>query len=188
MDGSVATGAKHGEVFWLGLADAAGQGDAVVGLDQVEPCVFLLGHRAASLADDVPSLGLLAGQLLGQLGGLGISLGAKVSLQDLAAFSVLKVLRSVFAALAAARVHESFRQAYKRLHQLRFVGDLAEDQIIEAADGFEGVMAVAHLMPFDAYRVKSALCELLCPENLCRPVFVSTCDDTPCVDVTVKGL
>ena len=102
MDGSVATGAKHGEVFRLGLADAAGQGDAVVGLDQVEPCVFLLGHRAAGLADDIPGLRALTGQFLGQLGGLGVSLRPEVGLQDLATFSVLQVLRSVFAALTAA--------------------------------------------------------------------------------------
>lgn len=188
MYGPVAAGAKHGKVFGLGLAGAAGQRDPVMSLEQVHALIALHRYALAGLAADVVRLGSFTGQFLGQPGDLGVAFRPKVGLQDLATLTVLKILLSVFVVMGAAHVRESFRKAYKGLHHLRFVGDFAEDLIVGAADGFVGVMAVAHRMPFDADRVKSALCEFLCPENPCGPVCVSTCDDPPCVDVTVEGL
>ena len=65
MHGTMAAGAEHGEVLGLRFADAAGQGDAVVGFDQVKAGVFLLWDGAAGLADNISGLGALTGQFLG---------------------------------------------------------------------------------------------------------------------------
>ncbi len=103
MHGAMTAGAEHGEVLRLGFADSASQGYAVMGLDQVETGVFLPWDGPASLADDVSCLGALAGELLSELGRLGVAFHSEVGLEDLAPFTVLQVLRSVLVALASAR-------------------------------------------------------------------------------------
>lgn len=56
MHSAVAAGAEHGEVLRLGYADAAGEGDAVVGFDQVQTVIVFFWHACAGFTADLAGL------------------------------------------------------------------------------------------------------------------------------------
>ena len=61
MHRPVTAGAEHGEVLRLGGADAAREGDAVVGFDEVQAAVVVFWHACAGFAAELTGLGALAG-------------------------------------------------------------------------------------------------------------------------------
>ena len=61
MDGAMAAWAEHGEVIWFRLTCALGEGDAVVGFDQVQTAVVVFWHACAGFAAELTGLGALPG-------------------------------------------------------------------------------------------------------------------------------
>ncbi len=89
MYGSVATRAKHSEVFGLGFADSARQRDSVMCFDQVEAAVVVFRDTSAGLTADLTCLGPLAGKILGQSGRIPVTFSSKVRPEDFAPFGIL---------------------------------------------------------------------------------------------------